>query len=108
MFRHLKMLLKSKSVLEQKKYDQKELNIQIILDLNLNKQYTDADFNDSVILKRTLILLCQVRFEMKTTHIRIISHINYDAISQKVISAIDKQMIIDEKVYRNLFSDTIQ
>jgi len=50
-FKHLRTLLKKKTAMKQKHYDQKKLNIQIILNLNFDKIYTDMNLNNVIILK---------------------------------------------------------
>jgi len=70
--------LKKKTIIKQKHYDQKKLNIQIMLNLDLNKIYTDMNLNDVTILKWALILLCQTWFEMNAIYIKITLHIIYD------------------------------
>ncbi len=92
--------------MKQKCYDQKKLNIQIMLNLDLNKIYIDMNLNDVAILKQALILLCQTWFEANVTYIRITLHIVYDVISLKITLVIQRQMTIDEKEYASLFFNT--
>ena len=107
-FKHLRTLLKRKTAMKQKCYDQKKLNIQMMLNLNLNKIYINMNLNDVTILKWALILLCQTRFEMNATYIRITLHIVYDVISLKMTLVIQWQMMINEKEYASLFFNTTQ
>ena len=107
-FKHLKMMLKNKTVTEQEMFNQEELNLQMIIDLDPLKVYTNTDLNDVAILKNVLILLCQARFEAEAAHIQITSHINYDALSHQIASAIKNQMVIDKEEYIKLFSHITQ
>ncbi len=50
-FKHLRTLLKKKTVMKQKRYDQEKLNIQMMLNLDLDKIYIDMNLNDVKILK---------------------------------------------------------
>jgi len=102
-FKYLRTLLKRKTVIKQKCYDQEKLNIQIMLNLNLDKIYIDMNLNDVIILKQALILLCQAKFETNAIHIRITLHIVYDVISLKMTLIIQWQMMINEKEYVSLF-----
>ena len=108
-FQEVKAELKNMSALDQEDLDQKKLNIQIVLNLNFNKIYTDMNFNNQKILKHILILLCQTQFDADASYLRIIFHINYDALSVIMNKIIEKQMLLNTKTIcqlHSLFSET--
>jgi len=57
--RQAQVMMQNKSALEQKQFDQKKFNIQMILKLNFNHVYISMNMKNSDTLKQALILLCQ-------------------------------------------------
>jgi len=90
-------MMQNKSALEQKEFDQKKFNIQMVLKLNPNHVYTSMNMKNSDTLKQTLILLCQAQFGAEASYLQLTPHINYDALSAAVIQVIKQRMKIDVK-----------
>ncbi len=90
-------MMQNKSALEQKEFDQKKFNIQMVLKLNPNHVYTSMNIKNSDTLKQALILLCQAQFGAEASHLQLTPHINYDALSAAVIQVIKQRMKIDVK-----------
>ena len=57
--RQAQVMMQNKSALEQKQFDQKKFNIQMVLKLNPNHVYISMNIKNSDTLKQALILLCQ-------------------------------------------------
>ena len=67
--RWAQVMMQNKSALEQKQFDQKKFNIQMVLKLNPDHVYTSMNMKDSDTLKWALILLCQAWFSAEASHL---------------------------------------
>lgn len=91
------VMMQNKNALEQKQFDQKKFNIQMILKLNPNYVYISMNMKNSDTLKQALILLCQAWFSAEASHLQLTPYINYDALSAAVVQVIKQRMKIDVK-----------
>ncbi len=57
-FKYFKIIIKIIIILKLKSFNQQELNLHIIIDLNLDKIYTIKNLKNIITFKRALILLC--------------------------------------------------
>jgi hypothetical protein len=69
---------------EQETFNQEEMNLCQIIDLDPTKQYTEEDLDQHDTLDRALRLLCVARFGQGEELMRVSPHINYDAISATI------------------------
>ena len=89
-FKNVKKMMKSLSLLKQENYDQKKLNVRLMLNFNLNYVYINTNLNNIKHLKRVLILFCQTRFDAEIFHFKISSYIRYNVLSLNVVKIINK------------------